>query len=546
MGDNLNRESIEIEKNHTQENSNESIENKNIQGNYYSGAPRYFYHEDSEKEKRQQEEGVKEFRIFGPISLIYSLIFVLCLYKNFAGITNVLWTAATVYYMVYITEKLEKQWRKINTFLSTAIILLGISNFTTGNSSIIFLNYVGIVCLIATNMIFLFLNTKGINVTKHLSLLVQSTFGSIGQYGAPFGEMSMFLKEYKTKKHGNTVYVFIGIVVAIPVLVVIGNILASADEVFREVFSEIGELLSIDSIFANIIGIAIMFVIGYVVPYAFCKYIKSGKIIVKEGKSGTNEPIIAIIVTGAVSLLYVLFSGIQIIYLFLGNGTLPADYSYAEYAREGFFQLLFVSAFNVIMVLICIEFFRENKILKGILMVISICTFIMIASSAYRMSMYIGEYGLTFTRVFVLWTLVVITLVMTGLLYQLLRAEFNMFKYSVVMVTVCFLILSFSHLDYFIAKYDLNMYEQMREEQVFDEEWHDYVDYEYLMRLSTDATPAIMEHKDEIFEYMDSEYINLNDVEWAYQYYEEYGEEYNKITIRNFNVSRYVARLSVR
>lgn len=523
---------------------------ENKQVTYYNGytSQKINEAEENAKKKKQEErekfeeKELNEFYIFAPISLIYALVFVFCLYKNLSGITNVIWTVATVYYMVHISKKLGRKWNMINTFTSTAIVFLGISNFTTGNETIIFLNYIAIICLISVNMIYLFVRTKGINVTKHLSLIAQSIFGSISEYGTPLRQFGVFRRNYKTKKHTKSVYIVIGIVIAIPVLIVIGNILASADEVFKEVFREIGEFFSLDKIFSNLFGIIIMLIIGYIVPYAFSKYIGSEKVYVKGGKSGEHEPIIAIIVTGAVSLLYVLFSGIQIFYLFLGNGTLPADYSYAEYAREGFFQLLFVSAFNFVMVLVCIEFFRESRILRGILGLISVCTFIMIASSVYRMSMYIGEYGLTFTRIFVLWALLVITIVMAGLLYQLFNKEFNLFKYSFVTVTVCFILLSFSHADYFIAKYDLNMYAQMREEQEFGKDWYDYVDYGYLMRLSTDAAPALMEHKEEILVYMADVNLDINDVDWAYQYYEEYGEEYNKITIRNFNVSKYTAR----
>ena len=43
-----------------------------------------------------------------------------------------------------------------------------------------------------------------------------------------------------------------------------------------------------------------------------------------------------------VAVLYVIFCGIQIIYLFGGGGELPAGVTYAEYARQGFFQLLVV------------------------------------------------------------------------------------------------------------------------------------------------------------------------------------------------------------
>lgn len=107
----------------------------------------------------------------------------------------------------------------------------------------------------------------------------------------------------------------------------------------------------------------------------------------------------AITVLGMLTLLYLVFSGIQILGLFLGKLSLPEGYTYASYAREGFFQLLAIAILNLILVLACLEYFRESKILKGILTVMSICTFIMILSSAMRMILYIRTYQFTFLRI---------------------------------------------------------------------------------------------------------------------------------------------------
>ena len=149
-----------------------------------------------------------------------------------------------------------------------------------------------------------------------------------------------------------------------------------------------------------------------------------------------------------------------------------------------------------------------------ILTIVSGCTFVMIASSAYRMGMYIGEYGLTFTRVFVLWALIVITLIMLGLLYQIYKKEFNLFRYATVAVSVCFLVLSFSHIDYFIAKYNLNMYEQ----KGFTVDWaggeYSYADYDYVLNLSSDAAPAYAEYREEILLYMGRNGIEFEDYDW--------------------------------
>ena len=53
------------------------------------------------------------------------------------------------------------------------------------------------------------------------------------------------------------------------------------------------------------------------------------------------------------------------------------------YAREGFFQLLTVGFINLAIVLVCMTFFRESRLLKAVLTVMSLCTFVMIASRVF-------------------------------------------------------------------------------------------------------------------------------------------------------------------
>ena len=341
--------------NGSKEINNLNNEGINSQNGYYNRNPQYSYRVNPEEEKAKQMEAAKESRSLGVISLIYAAVFVICLYKNFSGITSPIWTAATAFYMYYVAKTFEGLWNKMNTFMSVVIILLGFSNFVTDNGDIIFMNYMAIIVLISVNMVLIFYDTKKINVTGHIALILEAVFGALGELEAPFTQVTAFAKERK-QKNDKLVYVVIGVVITIPILVVITSILASADEVFNKIFQDIANLLSIDMILENIFGIMFMALVGYVGPYIYTRNVKKKNIKIKEGKTGDNEPIIAIIVTTAISVVYVLFSAIQIFYLFMGNGTLPDGYTYADYAREGFFQLLFVCAFNLLMVLVCIEF----------------------------------------------------------------------------------------------------------------------------------------------------------------------------------------------
>ena len=209
----------------------------------------------------------------------------------------------------------------------------------------------------------------------------------------------------------------------------------------------------------------------------------------------TLEPVMGITFTGILSLVYLIFCYIQIVYLFGGLGSLPENYTYASYAREGFFQLVAVCLINLVLVLGCTKYFQDNQVLKGILTFISICTYIMMASSTYRMLLYIQVYYLTFLRVFVLWALAVIFLLMTGALIMIYHKEFPYTRYCMVTVTILYLLFSFAHPDYWIARYNLSMEED--------------IDYYYLKRLSLDAAPVIFDYNDK---------SGLNENSWFMEY----------------------------
>ena len=136
---------------------------------------------------------------------------------------------------------------------------------------------------------------------------------------------------------------------------------------------------------------------------------------------------------------------------------LPGGYTYAEYAHEGFYQLLAVTILNLALVSFCKKHFADNKILQVLLVVISLCTYVMIASSALRMYLYVGVYGLSHLRVYVLWLLVVLTVWTTLLIVGIFKDGIHYFRIITVFVTVWYLVLAFSFPDKWIVSYDLGL-----------------------------------------------------------------------------------------
>ena len=491
--------------------------------------------EDNIYTKRLKEH----FSFFGIGSMIYAFFYTFCLYKNASGITYPFFVAGTLCYFFFSMQKLGVPYKKDSIFYIVSIVLLGISNCLTNSPQILFMNKCGIFLLGFLLMIHTVYMDKSWNFPKYFTAIAQMIGTVFVCIFRPCSDMISYFDARKKEKDGKKSFflpVLIGIVVTIPVLLFMTMLLASADAVFADIFSRILESINIGTVFGTIFMAILVFFVSYAV------YAALGMKNVKEEVTDhrTLEPIIAIIVTAALSVLYLMFSVIQILYLFIGNMQLPDGYTYSSYAREGFFQLLMVCILNLILVLVCLYLFRENKVLKVILTIISGCTFIMILSSALRMLMYINRYNLTFLRIFVLWSLAVIFLLIAGVTVFIYMNRFPLFTYSMIVVTVFYIGLSFARPDYWIAKYNL------------DPEHIEYLnDYDtrdsgnYLGRLSADAASILLNEKNNPYLAQHHDLFNeentYDELSWLRRYYYKIEDLSEDMHIRNFNFSIYRA-----
>ena len=104
------------------------------------------------------------------------------------------------------------------------------------------------------------------------------------------------------------------------------------------------------------------------------------------------------IITNFVFLLFVISEISRLTGNFL---SLPSEYTYASYAREGFFQLLLVTIINFSIIFYIIyrtNGIKENKLLKYLSLSLVIFTIVLILNSYYRMYMYMSTFGFTVLR----------------------------------------------------------------------------------------------------------------------------------------------------
>lgn len=215
----------------------------------------------------------------------------------------------------------------------------------------------------------------------------------------------------------------LGLCIAIPILVIALPLLASADEAFGQLL--MGGGAYIERYFGATL---VRFLFSVPVTFYLFGLIYGGiqkrhtdRIIKEDVRDAGNAvkvvPDIAIqTAILVVCLVYLLFIGLQAKYLFSAfAGIRPEGFTYAEYARQGFFELCDIAVLNLVVLVGANCFSRtrrsENAWLRRGNVLLAVLTFLLIATVMSKMALYIYAYGLTekrvITMVFMIWLLVV-------------------------------------------------------------------------------------------------------------------------------------------
>lgn len=498
------------------------------------------------EEKIKPENPVLEHNtmFFLITTFLYSICFTIAFYKNYAGLTFPLITIATLAVCGLFLKKSGIVWKTQNLYYLVPIVLFGISTMLTTNVFTIFFNTVGILLLITVFMMQQVYAKNKWNLGQYICNLLFFYLCMIPEVAAPFSNLGKYIRRKRVteQKNTNAKYIVTGILIGVPMLAFVLALLSSADAIFSQYIGEGFRLLWKNIFFSpNIVLVVVLMIIGFLGIYTFLSALTLNNMPEWTKEKPKKNPVTAITFISMITAVYLIFSIIQVVFLFSGGRMLPEGYTYAEYAHQGFFQLLFLCIFNLILVLCCMSLFERNRWLKIILMVFSGCTYIMIASSACRMLLYIYSYHLTFLRVLVLWFLLMLVFLMAGVVGNIIKKEFSLFRYEMVVVTVFYLVFSFARPDYWIAKYNIS--------RIGNE--MSYTDVSYLCNLSSDAVPALTElhpehdHKKENYRGWE-EYDPQKEYDWncpacKLDSYLEEIEENTDLNIRNFNLSTYQA-----
>lgn len=411
---------------------------------------------------------------------IYGIVFTFCLYKNLSGITFPLFVAGTIVTTVLFLKRMGITVKKEFMLYAAGMMLLGISTVLTTSIFFHFFNWMGILLLLLTAVLQQLNEDSGWSFQHYIVSLLILTGRTMISVCDPFIHGMRYKRARKQKEKSTYLKpVLAGASVAAAILFVVLPLLVYSDRVFGTIVMKLFRPVH----FGAEWGIILTFFLGFILMYAFLSGM-SGYVIRERTDivKGKVNAVSGITFAGILAAIYVFYSAIQILFLFLRlDSGLPAGVTYSQYANSGFWQLLAVSLINFVTVLICISVFPENKILKILLMTISVCTCIMTLSAAYRMVLYVKAYHLTFLRILVLWFLGVLLLIMFGVMRSILRKQFRLFQYIMAVVAVSYIGLSFVRVDKAAAEYNLSKWEQISQQDLL----------QHIYTGSLDAAPLI-------------------------------------------------------
>jgi hypothetical protein len=289
-----------------------------------------------------------------------------------------------------------------------------------------------------------------------------------------------------------------GIVIALPVVAIFAALLSSADVVFGQQLGNTLKWFQLDNLPELIFRLVYIVVIGY----ALAGVILHAAILSTDEKlANEDKPFIppflgfteSAIVLGSVVALFAAFVVVQFQYFFGGHANINVEgYTYSEYARRGFGELVTVAFFALLMLLTLNSITRretetQRKTYSGLGVALVALLLVMLFSAFKRLGLYEEAYGFsrlrTYTHVFLIW---IGLLLIATIALEILRRE-RMFTFAMLIAAFGFAVsLPILNVDAFIVNQNIQRELHGKSNDSVE------LDSRYFVQLSDDAIPPLV------------------------------------------------------
>lgn len=467
--------------------------------------------------------------------LIIGVLFDIFFYNKTLGISYIIFV---VLIMAVLLASFWGSLKKLNNLawiFIAPILLLSSTFFIYSNQILRILNYL-IVPLLVIILISLVanLNRSDWSDIRFLGDIAKRIFVPFRFIHRPFLTLSR-MTDHSSKDSKTRILpkVIIGILISIPILAIVLWLLSSADIVFKNFFINIPLL----KIFKHFLLIILVSVYAICFLWSLLKAFdeKKDSIYNKTNWKLFLDPVVLLTILILINAIYTIFSFVQFTYLFGGSSyILPSSFTYAEYARRGFAELIVVTIINFGILIFGITFVKKDSkkifvTLRAFLTLLIAFTFILLISAFYRMLVYEQAYGFTYLRIFVQAFMVMLFFLFIINIIYIWYQKLPIVKSYFIISLAIYIIMNFANVDTIIAKNNINRYFETGQ-----------IDMAYLKRLSYDAVPEIQKFFTSIKDSPDLKEKQM--VEEISEYFKKNKSDLkNQKSWQSYNISKYKA-----
>ncbi len=328
-----------------------------------------------------------------------------------------------------------------------------------------------------------------LDLLVRFACLAGSVLARAGRYIAATAEQSPGLPRRLLRRAGP---ILRGILIAAPIVLLFAGLLSSADPVFAQRLQDWTAFLRLEKLPEYLLRAIYILAAAYALAGIWLHAATRSR---EEKLLGEERPVVrpflgfpeSAIVLVSVEGLFASFVAIQFQYFFGGQANIRVGgFTYAEYARRGFGELVAVAFFSLLLLQALSLFGRRESLLQlraftGLVAALVALVLVILVSAYRRLVLYEAAYGFTrlriYTHVFMVWLGLLLVAVMVLTIVRRERA----FALAALVATLGFVAtLGTMNVDGFIVRANVRRALAGQE-----------LDASYLVTLSDDALPAM-------------------------------------------------------
>jgi hypothetical protein len=435
------------------------------------------------------------------VALLVGWSFDFLFWGNFPGVSIVFFVAITIAAGLWLAYREKRAPSRNSLWLLLPILLFAAGTFVRREPFTSFTNYMLVIFLMAL-LAQTFLGGRWLKyslsdfVVGFLILLIHAISKPVSVFWMqkPESQTDIVDDNGRPSRWQRTLPILRGLLLAIPILLVFGALLSSADPIFSGYIEDLFDIFDIENLAEYLFRGFMILVLGYLLSGVYAHaLLESGD----EKLIGLEKPWLprflgsteSSIILGSVDALFAVFVIIQFAYFFGGQSNIHLEgYTYAEYARRGFGELVVVSFFSLLLFLGLSTITRrekptQRKVFSALGVGLMLLVSVILISAFRRLLLYESAYGFTrqrsYAHSFMIWLGLLLMFVVLLEIFGKQRA----FALAAIAAALGFVLtLNILNVDGSIVRQNVQRAELGWE-----------LDANYLNSLSVDATPALLE-----------------------------------------------------